>query len=93
MGALLSVVVNQLNVTSVAVVKPEDTPPVRADGHCPVPLEVAFEPMQAIPGKVKSPGRRRHIENGENSLNGLHEVGADSAPVALLVEPSQSPIA
>ena len=90
MVVLLSVVVNKLNVQGVAVLESENNPPVRADGHCPVPLEIAFERMQAIPWEVKSLGRRHGVKNGEDSFNRLHKIGADSAPVALIVEPFQA---
>jgi hypothetical protein len=49
-------------------------------------LQLAFERVQPIAGKVKSLWRIRLIETGKNVLNSFQQVRANPAPVATFIE-------
>ena len=49
--------------------------------HGPQPPQVAFEWVQAVAGEIQSLRRCGRIENREDSLNRIQEVGADPTSV------------
>ena len=77
-------VINQFDTVGVAFLKSEDDPPVRLDRHRLVSLEFPFERMQAVAGDGQSLYTQRRVEDKQNVLNRVNEVGADQAAIFAL---------
>jgi hypothetical protein len=73
-------VVDQFNVKGVGALKTENNAPVGAYRHRPQPFQFASQRVQTIAGKIKRLRRNGPIENRQNFLNRIQQVGPDSAP-------------
>ena len=83
-------IIDQLNVKHVAVLNPKDDAPVCPDGHGPETLQITFERVEAVSGKIKGLRYSCPIEAGQNVLDDIAQIGPYPTAVALLVEPFQS---
>lgn len=83
-------VVDQIDIMSVASIKAEDDTPIRSNSHSPEPGQVALERMQPETGQVHPADLVSLIETRENALNLFDLVRPDLAPIAFLVQPPQS---
>jgi hypothetical protein len=83
-------VIDQLNVKGIIPLKAENDAPIGSYRHGPQPPQVAFEWVQAVAGEIQSFRRCGGIENRENSLNRIQEVGADPTSVAAFIEAFQA---
>jgi hypothetical protein len=86
------VIINQLNVKEVSILKPENDPPVGANGNGPESFAVTFQLMQAVAGKIESVGRFRGVERGQNIFDSLDEVCPDLTGVVTLEKPFKPPV-
>jgi hypothetical protein len=84
------VVVDQFNVKGVVPFKAEDDSPVGPHRHGPKPLHVALERVQAIPGDIESLRRYGAVENREDPIDHLQQVGPYPAAVVALIKPLQA---
>jgi hypothetical protein len=84
------VVIDQFNVKRVVSFKAEYDSPVGTHRHRPKALHVALERVQAIPGDIESLRRDRAIENGEDSIDRLQQVGPYPAAVVAFIKPLQA---
>src|ERR1035437_6274089 len=87
-----SVVIDQFNVKCGGFFKTKHDAPVGPHCHRPKPLQVAFERVQTITGKIKRLWRSGLIQDGQNLLNRVHQIRPYPAPVAALIEPFQAPV-
>jgi len=78
-------VIDQLNVKGMIPLKTENDAPIGPYRHGPQPSQVAFEWVQAVAGEIQSLRRCGRIENREDSLNRIQEVGADPTSVAAFI--------
>src|SRR5882757_3185693 len=83
-------VIDQLNVKGIIPLKAENDAPIGPNRHGPQPPQVAFEWVQAVAGEIQSLRRCGGIENREDSLNRIQEVGADPTSVAAFIEAFQA---
>jgi len=83
-------VIDQLNVKGMIPLKAENDAPIGPYRHGPQPPQVAFEWVQAVAGEIQSLRRCGGIENREDSLNRIQEVGADPTSVAAFIEAFQA---
>ena len=83
-------VIDQLNVKGIIPLKAENDAPIGPYRHGPQPPQVAFEWVQAVAGEIQSLRRCGGIENREDSLNRIQEVGADPTSVAAFIEAFQA---
>ena len=77
-------VVDQFNVKGVVPFKAEDDSPVGPHRH------VALERVQAIPGDIESLRRYGAVENREDPIDHLQQVGPYPAAVVALIKPLQA---
>src|ERR1700730_13175355 len=83
-------VIDQLNVKGMIPLKTENDAPIGPYRHGPQPPQVAFEWVQAVAGEIQGLRRCGRIENREDSLNRIQEVGADPTSVATFIEAFQA---
>ena len=70
--------------------EPEDDSPVRLDRHRPVSLEFPFERMKAVAGDGQSLYAPRLVEDKQNVLDSIDEVGADQTTIFALEKPLET---
>src|ERR1022692_4534859 len=78
--------VDQFNVKGVILFKAEYNAPVGPHRDGPKPLQVAFQWVQTITGKINSLRRVGVIEAGKNILNHFQKIGANSAAVLAFIK-------
>ncbi len=75
-------IVNQVNIISVAFVKAEDDAPVCPDRNAPKAFKVAFQGMQPETGQVHVFRLARAVQNGKDIFYFLNVIGADAPLVS-----------
>lgn len=80
-------VIDEIDVESVAVLVTENDSPIPTDRHGPEAFEITFERVQAKTGNIKLSRRISGIERGKNTLNLLAQRSADPARVPAFVKP------
>ena len=83
-------IVDQIHVAGIAGFKPKDDTPVAADRNGPEARQVSLQGMETPTGQAHVAGLRRLVQPGQNALDLAGQVGADPAPVALVVEAFQA---
>jgi hypothetical protein len=84
------VVIDQVDVTSVAFLKPEDDPPVHPYRHAPKSLEAAFQGMEPETGQVHVFRLAGTVQNGKDIFYFLEVIGADAFGFPVLEEPFEA---
>ena len=80
-------VVDQINVASVAFLKAEDYAPVRPDSHAPKAFQVAPERMDPETGEIHIFGLSGTVKDGEDIFDLLGVIGTDAFGFAVLEKP------
>jgi len=83
---LFLVVVDQFNVECVGSFKTKHDTPVGPHGYGPKPLQIAFQRVQTITGKIKRLRRIRLIETGKKIFNRVHQIRPNPPAVAAFIE-------
>jgi hypothetical protein len=78
------VVIDQVDVTSVAVDKPEDDSPVAADCDRPETLQFALQCMETVARQVHRLWLGRDVQEIEDTLGFCTEVSVDPARIAVM---------
>ena len=87
------VVIEEIDIESVAVLEPENDSPIAADSHRPETGQAASERMQPVGRKVERPGRFGGIQGGENAPHLAAQGGSDPARIIVFVQPPEAPVA
>jgi hypothetical protein len=80
-------VVDQINVASVAFLKAEDHTPVRPDSHAPKAFQVALERVEPETGEIHVFGLSGTVKDGEDIFDLLDVIGTDAFCFAVLEKP------
>jgi hypothetical protein len=84
------VVVEEIDVESVAVLEAENDSPVPADRHGPEAPQLAFEWVQAKTRNVEGLSRSGGVQRRENTLDLTAQRRVDPARIAIFVEPFEA---
>jgi hypothetical protein len=84
------VIVNQFNGVGISIGETENDTPVRPDGYRPKTLHIAFQRMEVKAAHTHIVDGCGFIELGKDSVDLIHEVGANAGCIILLKEPFQA---
>jgi hypothetical protein len=87
------VVIDQINIRSVALLEPENDPPVGADGDAPIACEVAFQRVQPPAWQVEMARLCRLIEAGQHARHLVGVLRVYLAAVVVFIQASKAPMA
>jgi hypothetical protein len=87
------VVIEQINIRSVALLEPENDPPVGADGDTSITCEVAFQRVQPPARQVEMARLCRLIEPGSMRVILSARSGIYLATVVVFIQASEAPMA
>lgn len=82
-------VVDQFDVQSVAVDESEDDAPIGADGHRPESAAISFQGMQAEARQPQFLGGRGHVEQSQDSNDGIDQIRPNPPALTVLIKPIQ----
>ena len=85
-------IVNQFHVKCIRIFKAENDSSVCPHANRPKPFQIALERVEAIAGERKLVRGSSFIENGQDFLNRVREIGPDSASVVAFVQPPEAPV-
>jgi len=80
------VVIDQVNIASLAVFKSENDPPVTGNAYRPEALEIAFQGIKPPARQTQTLRSRGGIQQGENTANSRHLISLEIASVSALVQ-------
>lgn len=80
-------VIHKINVTRVAVVKPEDHAVVGPDRDGREPFQVPLEGVQSKTGQVHILGRSSAVEDSQNIFDLFNIIRSDALAVAVFEQP------
>lgn len=83
-------VVSQINVKSVSVLKAEYHAIISPDGYCVKIFQVTFQSMQPKTRKIHILKCAGTVQDGQNVLKLLDEVGANAFPLSIRKKAFQS---
>ncbi len=83
-------IIDKIDVESVAIFKPENDPPIRADSHREKALPFPLEVMQAKGRQVHAFNLLRRVQGGKNEPNSLQHIRRQFTAFVILKEPPQS---
>ncbi len=86
-------VIDQVHISHVSIIKPEDHTPVGPDRHGPGAFQVSLQRVQPESRQVKVARLRRAIKKGQNILDFIKMFRRDPAPIALFEEALQAAMA
>jgi hypothetical protein len=86
-------VIDIVNVQSLAVRETKNHSPVSPNGHCPESFKRAFERMQAEPWQVQIRNVTRGIQAGKKVTQLFHMFAVHTARVIALIKASQALVA
>jgi hypothetical protein len=84
------VIVDQVNIISVAFVKAEDDAPVCPDCNTPKAFKVTFQGVQPETGQVHVFGLAGLVQNGKDIFYFLNVIGANTFGFPVLEEPFEA---
>ena len=83
-------IVDQVDVADASTFEAEDNPPVAGHRYAPKALEIALKSMQAIARQIQILRPLGHIQQAQDFLYRVRQVGAYPPSITSLVEPFQS---
>jgi hypothetical protein len=83
-------IIDKIHVESVAIFKPENDPPIRADSHREKALPFPLEAVQAKDRQVHALNLLRRVQSGENEPNSLQHIRRQFTAVVVLKKPPQA---
>lgn len=81
-------IIDQFNISGVAVLEPEHDAPVGSNGHGPVALPITLEGMKLEAGHRHVLYRDCLIQLIQDRSHAGQELGANSPRIVILVQPS-----
>jgi hypothetical protein len=86
------VIIDQFNVKSVSVLKPENDAPIGSNRYGPISPTVALQPVQAITGEIESLWNVSSVKSRQNIFDSVNKICSDLTPVVPLEKSFQPPV-
>ena len=86
------VVIDQFNVDGIVALEPEYDPPVGSHRHRLESLQVPLQRVQSITRKIKSLWGLRGIQNGQDLLNGAHQIRPNPPVLPEFIKPFETTV-
>jgi hypothetical protein len=83
-------IIDKVHIRRLVAFKPEDNPPVRADRHSPIALEVSLQSAQSERRLVEVVDRACVLKSGEDEPDLIDHVSGEPAAIVLLEKALQA---